>query len=172
MRHLARSGAVAAALALLVACGGGGAGELPRGLVEVDEPMPALAGPTLDGGRASAAALAGRPLVVNVWATWCGPCERELPALVTIANRYRGRVGFLGVNYVDDAAAARRWERDYRVPYPSIVDASGRTAHDLGFPYLPHTLIVDGAGTIRYRIFGETTAEQLQGVLERLLTEP
>jgi hypothetical protein len=95
----------------------------------------------------------------------------ELPALVDVAGRYDGRVGFLGINYVDDAANARRWQRDYAIPYPSVDDQAGSLADDLGFPYLPHTLVVDGAGRLRYRIFGETTAEELSGLLDGLLVE-
>ena len=143
-----------------------------RGVVPVDQPMPAIDGESLAGGAISSAQLAGAPSVVNAWATWCGPCEAELPALVRLAERYEGRVGFLGVNYVDDAAQARRWERDYAIPYPSIADPSGRLAGDLGFPYLPHTLVVDAGGTIRYRIFGETTEQELAGLLDEVLSDP
>jgi thiol-disulfide isomerase/thioredoxin len=143
-----------------------------RGVVAVDQPMPTIDGESLAGDALSSAPLAGAPLVVNAWATWCGPCEAELPALVRLAERYEGRVGFLGVNYVDDAAQARRWERDYAIPYSSIADPTGRLAGDLGFPYLPHTLVVDADGTIRYRIFGETTEEEVAGLLDEVLAEP
>ena len=140
-----------------------------RGVVPVDEAMPTVEGDALDGGTISTAELAGSPYVVNVWATWCAPCEAELPALVDVAARYDGRVGFLGINYVDDVALARRWETDYEIPYPSVDDQAGALADDLGFPYLPHTLVVDGDGTIRYRIFGETTDEELSELLDGIL---
>ena len=143
----------------------------PTGVIEEEAPMPTIEAETLDGGTASTADLAGSPSVVNVWATWCAPCQAELPALVDVATAYDGRVGFLGVNYVDNAAAAFSWEKDYGLPYPSLDDASGTFADDLGFPYLPHTLVVDAGGTIRYRIFGETTEEELSGLLDELLAE-
>jgi len=142
-----------------------------EGVVPVDEAMPRVTGESLDGDPVDSGELAGSPYVVNVWATWCAPCEAELPALVDVAGRYDGRVGFLGINYVDDAANARRWQRDYVIPYPSVDDQAGALADDLGFPYLPHTLVVDGAGRLRYRIFGETTAEELSGLLDGLLAE-
>ena len=142
------------------------------GVVEVDQPMPALEGPTLDGSTASTADLRGAPAVVNVWATWCAPCQAELPALVEVASAYEGEVAFLGVNYSDNAAQARSWEDDYGIPYPSLDDTSGGYADDLAFPYLPHTLVVDAAGTIRYRIYGETTAAELSELLDGLLAEP
>ena len=142
------------------------------GVVEVDQPMPALEGRTLDGSTASIADLRGAPAVVNVWATWCAPCQAELPALVQVATSYDGDVGFLGVNYVDNAAQARTWEEDYAIPYPSLDDSAGAFADDLEFPYLPHTLVVDANGTIRFRIYGETTAEELSGLLDDLLAGP
>lgn len=141
------------------------------GVVPTDTPLPVVEGETLAGDPISTADLEGAPAVVNVWATWCGPCEAELPALVRVASAYEGRVGFLGVNFTDDAAQARAWERDYGIPYPSIEDDAGSLADDLGFPYLPHTLVVDGDGTIRYRIFGETTEDELSGLLDELLAE-
>ena len=141
------------------------------GVVPEDEALPAIEEAALDGSIVSTRDLAGAPAIVNVWATWCAPCEAELPALVDVASAYEGRVGFLGVNFTDDAAQARTWERDYAIPYPSIDDGGGALADDLEFPYLPHTLVVDAEGTIRYRIYGETTAEELSGLLDGLLAE-
>lgn len=140
-----------------------------RGVVAVDEPLPSFAGEDLDGRRISSTSFDGAPLVVNVWATWCDPCVRELPALVEVAGVYEGRVSFLGVDYVDDAATASRWAGDYELPYPSISDTGGELAATLGFPYVPHTLVVDADGTIRYRIYGETDAGQLSGLLDDVL---
>ncbi|HSL09847.1 MAG TPA: TlpA disulfide reductase family protein [Actinomycetota bacterium] len=155
---------------MLAACTGGDDGPI-TGVVPDDEPLPVIEGPTLGGPHASTADLRGRPAVVNVWATWCAPCQAELPALVDVASAYEGQVAFLGVNYGDSSAQARVWEDDYAIPYPSIEDPSGAFADDLGFPYLPHTLVVDAAGTIRYRIYGETTSDDLSALLDGLLAE-
>jgi thiol-disulfide isomerase/thioredoxin len=141
------------------------------GVVPEDEALPAIEAATLDGSKVSTDDLAGAPAVVNVWATWCAPCEAELPALVDVASSYEGRVGFLGVYFTDDAAQGETWEDRYRIPYPSIDDGAGALADDLEFPYLPHTLVVDAEGTIRYRIYGETTADELSGLLDELLEE-
>jgi thiol-disulfide isomerase/thioredoxin len=162
--------ALVLASSMLVACTSDD-GQI-TGVVAAEVPMPAIEAEDLDGAPVSTADLAGSPSVVNVWATWCAPCQAELPALVEVATAYEGRVGFLGVNFTDSATQARTWERDYGIPYPSIDDGAGAFADDLGFPYLPHTLVVDAGGTIRYRIFGETTEGQLSGLLDELLTEP
>ncbi|MBA3691501.1 MAG: TlpA family protein disulfide reductase [Actinobacteria bacterium] len=143
------------------------------GLVAVVRPLPDLAGSTVQGGQLDASDYAGRILVLNVWATWCGPCREEQPALQQVWERYQDRgVRFLGVNYRDDAAAAAAWIDEFGVTYPSIQDPSGAWADDLGFLGLPDTYVADAGGTIRYLITGATTAAQLSGVLDELLAAP
>lgn len=154
----------------LVACTGSPDG---LGLVAVVRPLPDLAGSTVQGGQLDASDYAGRILVLNVWATWCGPCREEQPALQQVWERYQDRgVRFLGVNYRDDAAAAAAWIDEFGVTYPSIQDPSGAWADDLGFLGLPDTYVADAGGTIRYLITGATTAAQLSGVLDELLAAP
>ena len=83
---------------------------------------------------------------------------------------YEGRgVEFVGVDYRDDRAAAERWIEDFGVSYPSLYDPDGRTAATLGFPFLPDTYLVDASGTMRYAIYGETSAEELSGLIDELL---
>jgi DsbE subfamily thiol:disulfide oxidoreductase len=152
---------------LTAACTGSSDG---LGLVKVDRPLPDLAGPTVQGGRLAATDYAGKVLVVNVWANWCAPCREEQPALQQVWQDYQGRgVAFVGVNYRDDAAAARAWVDEFGVTYPSIEDPAGGWADDLGFWGLPDTYVADAGGTIRYLITGPTSAEQLSGVLDELL---
>ena len=111
--------------------------------------------------------------MLNVWATWCGPCRREQPGLQRLAKDYGARVGFMGINYQDDRIAAARWADDeFGVSYPSLYDPSGRTASQLGYPYLPDTYIVDRSGTIRWAIQGETNEQELRGLIDQLLAEP
>ncbi len=154
----------------LVACTGSPDG---LGLVAVVRPLPDLAGPTVQGGELDAADYAGRILVLNVWATWCGPCREEQPALQRVWERYQDRgVRFLGLNYRDDAAAAAAWIDEFGVTYPSIQDPSGGWADDLGFLGLPDTYVADADGTIRYLVTGATTDDQLSAVLDDLLAAP
>ena len=78
-------------------------------------------------------------------------------------------VVFVGVDYRDDRAAAERWIESFGVTYPSLYDPQGRTAATLGFPFLPDTYLVDATGTMRYVVYGETSAEELSGLLDGLL---
>jgi DsbE subfamily thiol:disulfide oxidoreductase len=139
------------------------------GVITENKPFPQLVGTTLAGAKFDTASLAGKPFVLNVWATWCAPCAREQPALRQLATTYKGRVGFLGINYRDDDAAAKAWVEQFGVPYPSLTDPSGKYAADLAFPFLPDTYVVDATGRIRYVVFGETSQQQLTGLLDSLL---
>jgi thiol-disulfide isomerase/thioredoxin len=97
-----------------------------------------LQGEDLQGKSISSTDLAGHVVVVNAWATWCAPCEQEQPALVHVAKRYADQgVRFLGINHMDQTAAAREWVRTYDVPYPSIADPSGRFAASFDYFGLP-----------------------------------
>jgi DsbE subfamily thiol:disulfide oxidoreductase len=142
------------------------------GIAELDAPFPGLDGDAVVGPPVDTRATEWTVLVVNVWATWCEPCRREQPALQRVQARYEDRgVEFLGVDYQDDRAAATRWIEDFGVDYPSLFDPEGRTAATLGFPFLPDTYLVDASGTMRYVVYGETSAEELSRLLDELLAE-
>jgi cytochrome c biogenesis protein CcmG, thiol:disulfide interchange protein DsbE len=131
-------------------------------------PLPRIEGPTLQGGSFGPTEYRGHVTVVNVWATWCSPCRREQPALQAVWERARREgVVMVGINYNDDAAAARDWIRAYDVRYPSVSDPDGAAADDFGFPGLPATYVADATGELRYRFYGEVT----QGALDRILAE-
>jgi cytochrome c biogenesis protein CcmG, thiol:disulfide interchange protein DsbE len=139
---------------------------------QMSSQAPEVAGPGLDGVQHAVSDARGHVLVVNVWATWCGPCQDELPLFVREARRYAARgVRFLGVDYNDDSARAREWVRRYGMPYPSIADPSGRFADDLGFVGLPDTFIIDRTGTIRYWLAGAIDDPSKVKVFRGLLHE-
>jgi cytochrome c biogenesis protein CcmG/thiol:disulfide interchange protein DsbE len=139
----------------------------PSGAARVDEPLPRLAGETVEGQPLDLTAFAdGSPLVINVWAHDCPPCREEQPMLVELARRYEGDVRFVGINYQDDRDAARAWIREYDVPYPNLYDRRGRTAVDLGYPFIPDTYVVDAEGVIRWVIYGATDEHQLSRLID------
>jgi DsbE subfamily thiol:disulfide oxidoreductase len=140
------------------------------GVATLDEPFPGLEGEAVVGPPIDTGSMEWSVLVVNVWATWCGPCRREQPALLQVQAEYEDRgVAFVGVDYNDDRAKAERWIEDFGVPYQSLFDPDGRTAATLGFPFVPDTYLVDAAGTMRYVVYGETGAEELSGLIDELL---
>jgi thiol-disulfide isomerase/thioredoxin len=161
--------------ALLGAC----AGNDPRQSRELRAPedrppAPDLVAETLDGEMLALSELSG-PVVVNFWASWCGPCVTEAPELRNIALGYADRgVSVVGVNVRDTAVNARRFEADLDIPFPSWLDPSSEIAAafgGIGPAGLPSTLLLDEEHRVAVRLFGAVTYTQLRGYLEPLLAE-
>ena len=115
----------------------------------------------LVGGFAGADLAQGQVSVVNFWASWCVPCVQEHPVLVALKERTGVRV--YGVNYKDQAAAARRFLGRYGNPYFAVgVDGNGRAAIEWGVYGMPETFVINGAGRIVYKHVGPITPETLE----------
>jgi peroxiredoxin len=135
----------------------------------VSGPLPAVSGATVQGGSFGPTDYRGRVTVVNVWATWCGPCRAEQAALQRVWSRVHDRgVVMVGIDYNDDAAAAKDWVRTYDVGYPSVSDPDGSFAATLGFPGLPATYVADASGQLRYRFYGAVTESSLGRILDQV----
>lgn len=97
------------------------------------------------------AALRGHPVVVNKWASWCGPCRTEFPIFQHAATRYGKQVAFLGVNANDHDAAARRFLKSEALPYPSFSDGNLAISGKLGIVSIfPTTVFLDAQGKRQY----------------------
>jgi cytochrome c biogenesis protein CcmG, thiol:disulfide interchange protein DsbE len=152
---------------LLVACSKSGAVST---VTKIDEPLPALSGTLVRGAAFDPASLKGKIAIIPFWGTWCGPCRREMPALQEIWSQYRDRgVAVLGIDSRElDLAAPRAFLDGFGVTFPSIDDRAGAFAYSFGFPYLPVTYVVDASGTMRYRLFGAVTADELGRIIAEL----
>jgi cytochrome c biogenesis protein CcmG, thiol:disulfide interchange protein DsbE len=113
------------------------------------------AGQLLPGGEAAFTqrrrSLVGYPLVVNGWASWCGPCRFEFPFFQAEATKLGRRVGFLGLDVTDNAGDAKRFLRQFPQPYPSYADPRGTAMQSLApTTGLPNTVFYDARGRKTY----------------------
>jgi thiol-disulfide isomerase/thioredoxin len=123
-----------------------------------------------DGSSWSSMSARGSVLVVNFWASWCGPCRAEQPELSRVARAYRGRgVKFVGVNVRDSRGAAVSYAQEFQIPYPSLYDQAAVSAVRLQAFALPSTFILDRDGVVAYRLTGKTTVPILTARLDKLL---
>jgi cytochrome c biogenesis protein CcmG, thiol:disulfide interchange protein DsbE len=105
-------------------------------------------------------ALRGHPVVVNMWASWCGPCRYELPLIQREAVKRGARVAFLGVNVMDDRDSALKLAARYPMPYPSFVDPrSTIAAGRFGSRALPVTAFYDARGRLAIVQQGQFASE-------------
>jgi len=113
--------------------------------------------------------LGGRPLVLNVWASWCGPCRKEMPAFQQIYLHAKDQVTFLGLDSRDVQDAARRFAAQTGVTYRLAVDPNGQAAARLGVAALPTTVFIGADGALRGRHVGALTPTELRANISRYL---
>lgn len=118
--------------------------------------LPGLELDCLGGGRpVRLSELTGTPTVINLWASWCEPCRKELPLLAKADREYGERVRFIGIDVADTAPeSALRLAQESGVTYPQLVDQGGRTRAPLRYMGLPQTVFVDEQGRM---VFTERT---------------
>ena len=170
-------GGILLAASAVAGCGGGGSGSSAaedggvRTMVPVEqrkEPVD-LTGTTLAGDRLDLATLRGKPVVLNIWGSWCPPCRKEAPDLQAASTELTGKAAFVGIATRDDEANARAYERRFKVTYPSLFDRGDmllalRGAVSSQSP--PVTLVLDAEGRIAARFVGPVTRRTLVGMVE------
>ena len=143
---------------------------LPSALI--DKPLPAFALAALPGRSDGVAStdFGGKPMLLNVFASWCVPCLTEHPVITKLGQE--DGIPVLAINYKDNPADALAWLRRNGDPYLRIgADADGRTAINLGVYGVPETFVIDKAGRIRYRHPGPLTPDLVDTEIRPLLAE-
>ena len=130
---------------------------------------------TLNGQMTSLSAQRGRVVVINLWASWCGPCRAEMPAIqkVYASERERG-LTVLAVNgtFQDSASNASAFAQQYGLSFPILLDTDGRVSREYLLSALPSTYIVDRRGIIRAVVVGGPMSEAfVRSKVEPLLQE-
>lgn len=113
--------------------------------------------------------ITGEPMLVNIWATWCGSCKYEHPVLNSLAA---SGVRIVGINYKDDRELALKWLEDYADPYTvDVFDPNGDLGFDLGVTGAPETFFVDSNGQVQYRYQGPITNDLWEQKLKAIFDE-
>ena len=132
---------------------------VPR--VEIGEPAPRYAATTLAGDSASTAALKGKVVLLNVWATWCAPCRDEIPYLESLYQRHRGQgLEIVGVS-VDargQESAIREFAQEFRMTYPIWRDPDERVQSTFLALGVPASYLIDRNGVLRWKHLGTIRA--------------
>ena len=172
----------AVALALWLALGSGrsptlagdlGVTELPAYLNEnsiavrasADSLAPDFELETLDGERFRFSDFRGHPIILNFWASWCGPCRRETPVLVRLADRFRDAgLVVIGVNVEESRGAARGFAEEFAVPYSLPMDFGGGVTREFfrAGAGPPHTFFIRADGTIRQIFVGQAADDDFK----------
>jgi thiol-disulfide isomerase/thioredoxin len=110
----------------------------------------------------------GKPVVLNFFGSWCPPCLREMPDFQAVAQRYKGRVAFVGVTFSDTRPQAEAVLRRTGVTYPAAFDPESKVALAYGLTGMPTTVFISPKGKLLERAQGELNEPQLEKILERL----
>ena len=116
------------------------------------------------------AALKGRPVVLNFWASWCTPCQQESPMLEAAWQRYRANgVAFVGIDYQDTQQDAQQFLQKYGITYPVGPDSSGTISVDYGVSNVPETIFIDRSGIVVRTHLGPLDAATLEAGIQQVL---
>jgi len=125
---------------------------------------------TFDGGEFSLSSHSGSPVLINFWASWCGPCRLEGPLMEKLYQRFKARgLVFVGVAIQDSEDGARGYLAEYGWTFPAGPDVKDRLADAYNVRGIPKTVILKRDGTVGYIQSGVMPEEYLAGKIEEIL---
>jgi thiol-disulfide isomerase/thioredoxin len=152
---------------IFVVIGGGSSGTSGSGTLPTSPTaLPAFSD---DQFKTMLADLEGKVVVVNIWASWCGPCIEEAPGLAQLSKRYGDSVQFVGVDIADQPAPAAAFIRRFGWTYPSVADPDEEIKRGYGFLGQPDTIVYAKDGTILWQGSGAVDTANLQSQIEKAL---
>jgi len=174
--RLPRSYYVGAAVAPLLILAAWGAvllsGPTAPPVVRIGDPAPAFVLADLDGNPVSLEDLHGRPVIVNFWASWCGPCVEEFPLLAEAAAAHeRDGLVVVGIVFRDRSEAARDFLSRMGATWPAAMDPGESVATRFGIVWPPDSFFVDRDGVVVSRQIGQLSAADLERGLAQILGE-
>ena len=163
-------GLVVVAVIVLIAAFYPNANVADRGPAQtVGTRLPGITLEGLQGHRMDLAGLRGDDVVVNVWATWCGPCRREMPALARLSREMGNKLRVVAIDQGEDAQVVGAFVRQFGVGLPVYLDPDQRVGTQLHLVGLPSSFFVDRTGVVRDAVDGEMTYDTMQEKAQRLI---
>jgi thiol-disulfide isomerase/thioredoxin len=136
------------------------------------DPAPDFKLTALDGKPVTLAALQGKVVLLNFWATWCGPCRAEIPDLVALQERYNGRLQILGLNVDDEEADIKQYVQETGINYPVAMTSNDVRIQFGGIPALPTSFILDTEGRVVQKHVGLWSPAVYETEIRALLGMP
>jgi cytochrome c biogenesis protein CcmG, thiol:disulfide interchange protein DsbE len=135
------------------------------------EPAPAFSLPRVDApGTQTLAALKGKPVYLNFFASWCGPCNDEAPSIVGFYKKYHPKgLMTVGVDESEDKSKALEFAKKFGAPYEIVLDADGKMGAAYGAIGLPVHIFVDRRGTISTYRLGEMTPGEIEAAIKKIV---
>jgi peroxiredoxin len=157
---------LAAALAVAACSNAGGGGNQTA---QVGSQAPSFTDPLVSGGSLSMSELAGKPVMLDFFATWCPPCNAEAPEVENAYHKYAPRgLQIVGVDVQENAAKAKLFVTEHRLTYPAVVD-SGTLSDDYQINGMPVTVFIDKTGIIRKIQVGQMTQAQIDQDIQAVM---
>ena len=137
----------------------------------IGKPAPDFTLKTLDGKPVTLSSYRGRPVVLTFFASWCHPCEEDMPVLERAQRDAGNRIAVVGVNYQDFASDTRDFVNRLGVTFPALVEDStdNPVAKRYDVHAMPDTLFIDADGVVRNRLYGPVTTDDLEQAVRTLL---
>src|SRR5690606_26329345 len=110
----------------------------------------------------------GKPTIINIWASWCGPCREEMPLLQKASQQYGDQVNFRLINTGDGKITMDDYLQKQDFTFPILRDESGEVADDYQIINIPQTFIVDEQGQVIKRVMGTLSEEELMNIMKKI----
>ena len=141
------------------------------GALHAGDTAPAFSLQRLSGGTVSLASLHGKPIYINFFATWCGPCNDEAPSIVTLEKTYRSKgLIAIGVNEQESAAKAKSFVDKYHIPFTVLLDSNGHMGGDYGVIAMPVHVFIDRNGKVSTYRLGEMNPSEIEAAIKKILS--
>jgi peroxiredoxin len=162
-----------ATLLILLMCAAAALGEAPEPALLLHKPAPAFTRKDLDGNRVSLRGYRGKVILLNFWATWCGPCGLELPRFAEWEKQY-GPEGLqvIAVSMDDSARPVRAFVRGLNLNYPVVLGDSKLGTRFGGILGLPVTFLIARDGRVTARVVGGADLSAMENRVKELLAQP